>query len=121
MNNNDVTRELFNRLLSESIRNANFNKLTVERLGEDKISMMLDGEAHGLIGAITSVIQAISESAGIPIELILQMISSYNECLGMKRISSSGLNETASDVSSLVDLFGKFIDDVKKEDKEGEN
>ena len=121
MNNNDITKQLFNHLLSESIRKSKFKKLIVERIDEDRIGMTLDGEVHGIIGAITSVIQAISNTSGTPVELILQMISSYNECLGMERVASCDINEATSDISSLVELFGKFVDDVKKEDKEGEN
>lgn len=116
---NDITRELFNHLLSESIRKAKFNKLTVERIEEDRIGMTLDGEAHGLIGAITSVVQAVSKGSGIPVELILQMISSFNECLEMERIQSGPIKEE-SDISSLMDLFGNYVEDIKKENKEGE-
>ena len=117
--NNDINRELYYRLLSESIRSAKFNKLTIESIGECRVGMTLDGEPHGLIGALTTAIQAISEGSGIPVELILQMIASYNECLQLERIQCKDIHED-KDISSLLDLFGNYVKNVKEENKEGE-
>ena len=119
MPDNELTKHLFHRLLVDCIDKSKFTKLSMEYTGDGEYSVILDGQCYGLIGAIAKLIRSLSNDTGISIPVILQMISSYNECVGVQKISSKPLYNKEDEIEPLLDLFTKYIKDVKG--REGEN
>ena len=116
--NENIGKQLLNYLLAESIKDSKFNKISVEK-NDDSLGISLDGEPFGIVGALTAAIHSLSKTANIPVDIILQMITTYSECLYLEKVSSKE-KKPESDISSLLDLFGKYVEEVK-ENTEGEN
>ena len=116
--NENIGKELLNYLLVQAIKDSRFKKVLIQKQDET-VAISLDGEAFGIIGALAAAIHSVSKTADIPIDIILQMITTYSECMYIEKVPE-GQIKSDPDVSPLLDLFGKYMEELK-DNKEGEN
>ena len=102
----NVGRALLKCLLLEKFKESEFKSIVIRQVEDGAIGVNLEGQIFGIIGGLVAGVRAVSESNGMDVQSVIEMISLGVDCTE-KRSSEPLTND--EDTPEIFKMFEHYI------------